>query len=160
VIVIAGTAGTGKSTVGVEVAKKYNSKFIEGDSLHPKENVDKMSNNIPLTDEDRWGWLEQIALQSAKAASEVDSKVSVVSCSALKKVYRDYIQEKSQDTKFVFVFLYATIDELIRRTQLRLKHYMKSTMLESQFAITELPKPDVEPNAQVIDVTKKTVDEV
>lgn len=119
-----------------------------------------MSNNIPLTDEDRWGWLEQIALQSAKAASEVDSKVSVVSCSALKKVYRDYIQEKSQDTKFVFVFLYATIEELIRRTQLRLKHYMKSTMLESQFAITELPKPDAEPNAQVIDVTKKTVDEV
>lgn len=119
-----------------------------------------MSNNIPLTDEDRWGWLEEISVQSSKAANEADSKVSVVSCSALKKVYRKFIQEKSKDTQFLFVFLYATMEELVRRTQLRLKHYMKTSMLESQFAILELPNPEEEPNADPVDVTGKTVEEV
>jgi len=119
-----------------------------------------MSNNIPLTDDDRWDWLKQISLQSSKAASQADSKVSVVSCSALKKVYREYIQEKSKDTQFVFVFLYATMEELVRRTQMRLNHYMKSSMLESQFAIMETPEGGDEPNAELIDDTGKNIDQV
>lgn len=118
-----------------------------------------MSNNIPLTDEDRWGWLEQISLQSTAAALEADSKVSVVSCSALKKIYRDYVQEKSKDTTFVYVFLFATVEEILKRTQLRLKHYMKPSMVESQFAILQLPKPEEEPTTAVIDVTEKSIPE-
>ncbi|CCH41050.1 Thermosensitive gluconokinase [Wickerhamomyces ciferrii] len=119
-----------------------------------------MSNNIPLQDEDRWGWLEQISLQSAQAASEVESQVSVVSCSSLKKVYRDLIRSKSSDTKFIFIFLYATKEELIRRTELRPSHYMKSSMVESQFAILELPKPEEESNTTIIDATKTSIGDV
>ncbi|KAH3687916.1 hypothetical protein WICPIJ_001101 [Wickerhamomyces pijperi] len=163
VIVIAGTAGTGKTTIGVALANHYHTQFIEGDNLHPKTNIDKMSHGIPLTDEDRWGWLKQIsefattsALENAKLGEEA---IAVVSCSALKKVYRDLIRETSPDTEFIFTFLYCSVETLIERVTQRKGHYMKSDMIQSQFDILQLPKED-EPGCIVLDVTECAVEEV
>ncbi|CDR46413.1 CYFA0S23e00760g1_1 [Cyberlindnera fabianii] len=158
VIIIGGTASTGKSTIGTRVAERFSCQYVEGDMLHPQVNIDKMANNIPLEDEDRWGWLTQVAKQSTAAALENEGKRAVVSCSALKKIYRDYVQKQCPDTKFLYLFLHASREELIKRAQLRQGHYMKSTMIDSQLAILELPTDD--PNALCIDVEGREVDSI
>lgn len=158
VVVIGGTAGTGKSTIGVAVAKFFGCSFIEGDELHPQENIDKMSRGDPLTDDDRWGWLAEVSKKSTQSALKDKKKISVVSCSALKKVYRDLIQSTSPDTQFVYLFLHASMAELVRRTNARPGHFMKSNMLQSQLATLELPHD--EPGALSIDVEGKSVDDI
>lgn len=146
VIVVGGPAGTGKTTQGELLAKNYKCEFIEGDALHPKANIDKMSAGIPLTDDDRWGWLDQISKKSSSSAidPENNSHISVVSCSMLKKVYRDYIKEHSvsTDVVFRFVFIYTTFEELMKRVSNRKGHYMKSDMVKSQYDIMEIPQGD------------------
>ncbi|KAI5957542.1 hypothetical protein KGF57_003236 [Candida theae] len=154
VIVVGGPAGTGKTTQGELLAKHYQCPFIEGDSLHPQANIDKMSRGEPLTDEDRWGWLAKLAQEAGAKAKSDPSGKSVVSCSMLKKVYRDYIKQSAssessslahsgQDTanlKFRFVFLYTTFEELVKRVENRKGHYMKSDMVKSQYDIMEIPQ--------------------
>ncbi|KAH3678236.1 hypothetical protein WICMUC_001619 [Wickerhamomyces mucosus] len=159
VVVIAGTAGTGKSTIGDKLKNHYKAEFIEGDDLHPQSNIDKMANNIPLTDEDRWGWLEQISLKSSTSSNNnSNAGIAIVSCSALKKKYRDFIRDKSPQTTFIFVFLYCDYDVLIERTKKRQGHYMKASMVQSQFDILELPKAEEEPQDVIINVTHESVD--
>lgn len=121
-----------------------------------------MSSGIPLTDDDRWGWLAEISHQSADLAlqSTNTSKTSVVSCSSLKKSYRDYIRAEAPDTEFFFFILYADKDELVRRTESRKGHFMKSSMLDSQFAILQLPNSADEPTGFVVQTTSKSVDEI
>ncbi|KAI5951842.1 hypothetical protein KGF54_004917 [Candida jiufengensis] len=142
VIVVGGPAGTGKTTQGELLAKKFNCPFIEGDALHPKANIDKMSRGEPLTDEDRWGWLKQLSQIASEKAEEDKSKIAVVSCSMLKKVYRDYIKQNSsiKDMSFRFVFLYTTFEELLKRVGNRKGHFMKSDMVKSQYDIMEIPE--------------------
>lgn len=148
VIVVGGPAGTGKTTQGELLAQYYQCPFIEGDSLHPQANIDKMSRGEPLTDDDRWGWLAKLAQEASVKAIEDPSKKSVVSCSMLKKVYRDYIKQNAStsregnDLKFRFVFLYTTFEELIKRVENRKGHYMKSDMVKSQYDIMEVPQGD------------------
>ncbi|KAI5964645.1 uncharacterized protein KGF55_001714 [Candida pseudojiufengensis] len=142
VIVVGGPAGTGKTTQGELLAKNFNCPFIEGDALHPKENIDKMSRGEPLTDEDRWGWLKKLSQVASEKAIEDESKIAVVSCSMLKKSYRDFIKQNSigENLTFRFVFLYTTFEELMKRVGSRKGHFMKSDMVKSQYDIMEIPK--------------------
>ncbi|CAN3367867.1 hypothetical protein DICA3_F13300 [Diutina catenulata] len=137
VVVVGGPAGTGKTTIAELVSARLHAPFVEGDVLHPAANVAKMAAGTPLTDEDRWGWLQTLSKEGAKAAG---SGVSVVSCSMLKKSYRDLIQSTSPATQFTFVFLYGTFDELVQRFSGRQGHFMKSEMVKSQLDIMQIPE--------------------
>ncbi|CCK68086.1 gluconokinase KNAG_0A04070 [Huiozyma naganishii CBS 8797] len=164
VIVLAGTAGTGKSTIahtliGVYSGKCSNMKFIEGDDLHPKENVAKMASGTPLNDEDRWGWLQTVAKAGSEEAKQCPSKVSIVACSSLKLKYRDLIRETVPDTDFSFVFLYASKENILKRLYQRSGHFMKSDMADSQFRDLELPLPD-EKDCYIVNMDDKTYPEI
>ncbi|KAK6457150.1 glucokinase [Scheffersomyces xylosifermentans] len=147
VIVVGGPAGTGKTTVSEALGQHFSCPVIEGDLLHPQANVDKMSHGIPLTDEDRWGWLQQLSEEASSKSLEAnnESRMAVVSCSMLKKVYRDFIKKsaKSPDSiEFRFVFLYTTFEDLVERVANRKDHFMKADMVKSQFDIMEIPEGD------------------
>ncbi|KAG7660557.1 SUV3 [[Candida] subhashii] len=165
VIVVGGPAGTGKSTQGELFAKNLNCPLIEGDDLHPKENVDKMARGQPLTDEDRWGWLKELSeVASTKALDENnESGLCVVTCSMLKKIYREFIKAnaiQASELNFRFVFLYTTFEELVKRVESRKGHYMKSEMVKSQYDIMEIPKDEELGEAIPIDTTNKTPAEI
>lgn len=142
VIVVGGPAGCGKSTVGNLLAEKFGCTFIEGDSLHPQANVDKMSHGIPLTDDDRWDWLKNIAHEGAEFAEKSKTNVSIAACSALKKVYRDTIREAAPEVNVLFVMIPVEEKELLRRVSARKNHFMKADMVQSQLDILQVPKED------------------
>ncbi|CAR23523.1 gluconokinase [Lachancea thermotolerans CBS 6340] len=163
VIVLAGTAGTGKSTIAAKLVEVYQSKhpdveFLEGDSIHPPENIAKMSHGIPLTDEDRWGWLSKVGELSSDSAQK-HSGLAIVTCSSLKKKYRDYIRDENPGTNFHFLFLYGDRLLILDRANKREGHFMKANMINSQFSDLELPKAD-EKDAAVVDVDGKDVQQV
>lgn len=162
VIVLAGTAGTGKSTIAVRLLEYYRARypdaqFLEGDTLHPPENISKMAHGIPLGDEDRWGWLSKVSTLSAESAAK-RSGLAIVTCSSLKKKYRDYIRKLSPDAEFYFLFLYGDRLLILDRTNKREGHFMKANMINSQFSDLELPEN--EENASVVDVDGKGVPQV
>jgi len=145
VIIVGGPAGTGKTTIASLLAEHHKCPFIEGDNLHPKENVDKMARGEPLTDDDRWGWLQTLAETAAALAKDPKnaSQVAIASCSMLKKVYRDFLERSAGDgVTFRFVFLHTHYDELLKRVSNRQGHYMKSDMVKSQYDIMEVPSGD------------------
>lgn len=146
VIVVGGPAGTGKSTMASLLAQHYECPFIEGDALHPKANIEKMAKGIPLTDEDRWGWLKSVSEISTEKAMLDESDVAVVSCSMLKKIYRDYIKKCCgnilPDITIRFIFLYTSIEDLYSRVSHRRQHFMKSDMVKSQYNIMEIPREE------------------
>ncbi len=151
-IVVMGVSATGKTTVGEGLAEELSCEFIEGDALHPRANIEKMSAGLPLTDEDRWPWLEAIAALVALRDREGTS--TVVTCSALKKTYRDVLRDAAPT---FFVHLEAPFEVLQERMSHRTKHFMPTTLLRSQFDTLE-PLDDDEAGAAV-DVTPP-VDEV
>ncbi|MBD0416865.1 gluconokinase [Oryzicola mucosus] len=132
-LIVMGVSGSGKSTVGAALAGRLGVPFIEGDSLHSAANVEKMSLGIPLSDADRWPWLDDIAGIVRESESGV-----IISCSALKKAYRDRLREKGSSV-LGFLFLAGEPGLLLQRLQSRSGHYMKATMLESQLAALEPP---------------------
>ncbi|MBD7990902.1 gluconokinase [Ochrobactrum quorumnocens] len=132
-IIVMGVSGSGKSTVGEKLAAALVLPFLEGDSLHPKTNVDKMASGIPLQDEDRWPWLDTIGERLATAENGI-----IVSCSSLKKSYRDRLRNAS-DGPLLFVFLDGSFDVLYEHMGHRTGHFMPVTMLESQLATLESP---------------------
>lgn len=147
IIVVGGPAGTGKTTIAQLLADHFQCPFIEGDSLHPQANIDKMSKGLPLTDEDRWDWLKELSVTTMSQSMDSSNKsnIAIVSCSMLKKIYRDYIRENStQDNsanlQFRFVFLHTSFENLLQRVNNRQGHYMKSNMVKSQYDIMEVPK--------------------
>lgn len=107
-IVVMGVSGSGKSTVAEGLAEKLGIAFIEGDKLHPKSNVDKMSEGIPLTDDDRWPWLDLIG---AELRNGSEGKGIVVSCSALKKIYRNRLRDATGGP-LTFVYLDGSLELL------------------------------------------------
>ena len=131
-----GVSGSGKTTVGSALADALGMRFVDADDLHPDSNVAKMAANIPLTDDDRWPWLNAVGehLQAARATG------LVMACSALRRAYRDRIRSVAPDV--VFVHLDGTRELLAARIAARTDHFMPSTLLESQLATLEPLEPD------------------
>lgn len=149
--IITGPAGCGKSTIAQYLAKELSLPYIEGDDYHSESNKAKMASNTPLTDNDRWDWL--ISLREAAVSRLTPSRKSatkphdgvVVTCSALKRKYRDVMRIAAYNDHSTLVhFIYLRLDEetLMKRISDRQGHYMKSTMVRSQMAALE--EPDVE----------------
>ena len=129
--VIMGVSGCGKTSVGEALAEGTALAFIDGDDLHPPENIAKMSAGTPLTDEDREPWLRLVGEELAKASGPI-----AIGCSALKKIYRDQITASAGEA-VGFVHLAAPIEVISVRLALREGHFMPLTLLESQFSALE-----------------------
>ncbi|PSS20247.1 hypothetical protein M430DRAFT_18413 [Amorphotheca resinae ATCC 22711] len=139
--IVTGPAGCGKSTVAKFISQALDLPFIEGDEYHPKANVDKMTRGEPLTDADRWDWLTQLREESLQRLASGAHGV-VVTCSALKRKYRDVIRVApyyARGARVHFVYLRATEDVLLARVQARRGHYMGANMVHSQFDALEEP---------------------
>jgi gluconokinase len=136
VLVITGVSGAGKTTVAGLLAERLGWDFAEGDDLHPATNVAKMSAGIPLTDEDRWPWLERVAtwIRTRTAASIP----GIIACSALKRIYRD----KLSGNNVVFVHLVGGRDIIAERLARRVDHYIPASLLDSQIALLEPMRSD------------------
>lgn len=122
---------------------------------HPPSNITKMKNGIPLTDDDRWDWLETIRHQAVHEL-ENGAPGCVVTCSALKRTYRDVIRQASRDAEDVvirFVYLRASEELLLKRVQARSNHYMKQNMVHSQFEALEEPN-ETEKDVISVDVSR------
>jgi carbohydrate kinase (thermoresistant glucokinase family) len=126
-----GVSGCGKTTIGHLVARELGVRFLDGDSLHPVENVAKMAAGTPLTDEDRWPWLTIVGAELASAGSDG----LVLACSALRRRYRDAIRAQAPDT--VFLHLHGSKEVLGARLEGRSGHFMPAALLESQLATLE-----------------------
>lgn len=147
VFIVMGVSSTGKSTIGESLAKKINAKFIDGDDLHPKANILKMSSGLPLSDEDRKPWLERI--RDAAFSIEMKQETGVLVCSALKKKYRQQICDGNNH--IVFLHLHGDFDLVKERMQDRAGHFMPIKLLKSQFETLEMPQED-ETNVIPIDI--------
>jgi gluconokinase len=141
IVVVMGVSGSGKSTVAALLAGALGCHFQEGDDLHPPENVEKMRSGTPLTDADRLPWLRKIAdeIDGWRAGGER----GVLTCSALKRSYRDIIIGNRHDV--MLVYLKGSRDLIHRRMAARHGHYMPTALLDSQFATLEEPTPDEHP---------------
>ncbi len=147
-IVVMGVAGSGKTTVGSELAAALGVEFVDGDSLHPPANVAKMRSGAALDDLDRWPWLDAIAEQLRRPSG------SVVACSALKRSHRDVLR-RAADVRFVHLALDRTTAEA--RATLRTGHFLGPTLVSSQFDALE--DPSGEADVSIVDATMR-LDEV
>lgn len=132
-VVVMGVSGSGKTTIGTLVAHRLGVEFLDGDSLHPLANVEKMAAGIPLTDEDRWPWLEEVGRKLHEHARRHEGLV--IACSALKRAYRERI--RSQAPGVLFLHLDGTLDVLTRRLEGRTGHFMPVSLLQSQLETLE-----------------------
>jgi len=145
-IVVMGVSGCGKSTVGRELARALDLPYVEGDDLHPPQNVALMTAGTPLGDADRQGWLAAVAQRLSDDMAR--RRGVVVACSALKRSYRDRLRAAAPDV--LFVHLQGPQALLARRLAQRKGHYMPSALLQSQFDTLEPPLPDE--NALQLDI--------
>jgi gluconokinase len=137
-VVVMGVSGSGKTTVAELLAKQLGWRFMEGDRLHPPANVEKMGQGIPLTDADRAPWLDRIGEELKSWAAE--GRSGVMTCSALKRAYRDRIRLARPDVRFVYL---KGSQALIKgRVATRHHEYMPASLLVSQFDALEEPTPD------------------
>jgi gluconokinase len=141
IVVVTGVSGSGKSTVAALLAAALGCQFQEGDDLHPPENVEKMRSGTPLTDADRMPWLRKIAeeIDGWRARGEC----GVLTCSALKRSYRDIIIGDRRDV--VLVYLKGSRELIHQRMVARHGHFMPIALLDSQFTTLEEPTPDEHP---------------
>jgi gluconokinase len=127
-MVVMGVTGCGKSTVGAALAARLGVPYADADEFHGAANVAKMSAGVPLDDEDRWPWLRAIGAWLA-------ARDGVVSCSALKRAYRDVLREQAPDA--FFVHLHGDRETVRRRVAGRATHFMPASLVDSQFAALE-----------------------
>jgi gluconokinase len=142
-VLVMGVSGSGKSTVGQSVADALTDHgescvFVDADDLHPVANKEKMRQGIPLTDEDRWPWLDACAERIASV--QASGQRCVMANSALKRVYRDRLRASAPD--LVIAFLDGSRDLIAERQAHRHHEYMPSSLLDSQFATLERPQAD------------------
>jgi carbohydrate kinase (thermoresistant glucokinase family) len=135
-LVICGVSGAGKSLVGGELSTILNCPYVDADDLHPLANVQKMMRHEPLTDDDRWPWLELVAARMRQAADE--GRSLILACSALKHSYREILRVHKSVR---FFLLDVSVDELHRRLRGR-RHFFPEDLLSSQLAALEPPTPD------------------
>jgi gluconokinase len=151
VLVVMGVSGTGKSTVAALLAGRLGWDLEEGDDLHPASNVAKMASGQPLTDDDRWPWLDKI---SAWIQLHTGSGTpGIITCSALRRAYRDRLREPG----VAFVHLSGSAEEISGRLSARLDHFMPVSLLESQLSTLEPLEPDE--NGIVIHIGQRPKDE-
>jgi gluconokinase len=156
-LVVMGVSGSGKSTVADRLAVRLGWRYEDGDSFHPPSNVAKMSAGQPLTDEDRWPWLQAIAdeIDRLSAAGER----AVIACSALKRAYRAVLVHGRDDVRIVF--LDGTQDLIAARLAARKGHFMPPGLLASQFKTLERPVADERPIIASIDApVERIVDDI
>ncbi|KAI5846274.1 P-loop containing nucleoside triphosphate hydrolase protein [Morchella snyderi] len=138
---IIGPGGCGKSTIGSFLSAKLNLPYTEGDGFHPPANIKKMSAGIPLTGDDRWGWLS--ALRAAAAAAAAAGGGAVVACSCLKKRYRDVMrgvgEGEGEGVQVRFVYLCLAYELVVERVGGRKGHFFGAALVESQFEALEEP---------------------
>jgi gluconokinase len=145
IVIVFGVSGAGKTTVSKLLAEELGWRFYEADDFHPRANIDKMHSGRPLTDEDRWPWLERLREQITRALATKED--AVLACSALKRAYREKLCV-SDDVKLVFLRgNYALIEKQLRR---RPGHFMNPALLRSQFA--DLEEPESDENALTIEL--------
>ena len=149
-IVVMGVSGAGKSTVGKLIAARLDCPFRDADSFHPRANIEKMRRGEPLTDEDRWPWLQAIAAWIAEHRAA--GTTCVVTCSALKRVYRDIVTNK-QSSDVRLVYLKGGFDLIESRLKARKGHFMPPGLLRSQFDALEEPGADERAITVAIDAT-------
>ena len=145
-VVVMGVSGSGKSTVGRRLADELGLRFVEGDELHPPRNVALMAAGTPLSDDDRSDWLDAVAAELAQA----ESAGAVVTCSALKRLYRDRLRVAAPNLRLVH--LHGDVACLTDRLGRRSGHYMPASLLPSQLATLELPAADE--HALVADIAR------
>ncbi|MFP9228848.1 gluconokinase [Pectobacterium cacticida] len=146
-IILMGVSGSGKSSVGAAFARAIQAKFIDGDDLHPRANIQKMARGTPLNDDDRAPWLERLSDVAYSLAHK--NETGIIVCSALKKRYRDRLREGNE--KMVFLYLKGSFELVLARHQARAGHFMPTELLKSQFDTLEEPGRD-EPDVLKIDI--------
>jgi len=138
IVILAGVAGSGKSTVGRIVAAQMGWTFEDSDLLHSTADIAKMMSGVPLTDADRWPWLRTVAAWIDRQIAA--GKSGVVACSALKRSYRDFLQQGRPDLRIVLL----EVDQATLSARLtgRHDHFFPKKLLQSQLAALEMPTPD------------------
>lgn len=146
-IIVMGVTACGKSSVGAALAQALSAKFIDGDDLHPKANIVKMADGIPLSDEDRAPWLERI--RDAAFSIRHKNETGIIVCSALKRHYRDSI--RIDNDRIRFIFLDGDFELIMERLRRRSGHFMPESLLQNQFDVLERPGPN-EPDVTTINI--------
>jgi gluconokinase len=137
IVLVFGVSGAGKTTIGKLLAEHLGWRFLEADDFHPRGNIEKMRDGLPLTDEDRWPWLKLVREQIERSLAAKEN--AVVACSALKRAYRERLHV-SDNVKFVLLRGdYALVEKQLHG---RRGHFMNSDLLRSQFADLEEPESD------------------
>ena len=139
IIVVMGVSSSGKSVVGEAIARRLHAPFLDADAYHSKANIAKMSAGIPLTDDDRWPWLESLGKALHEAAAP--KGVAVGACSALKRSYRDFLA-KAAGEPVLYIYLDGSYELIDARIRARKNHFMPESLLRSQFATLEPPAAD------------------
>jgi len=153
VIVVMGVASSGKTSLGERLAERLGWPFRDADSFHPPANVAKMSSGIPLTDEDRKPWLAAIAAWIDEL--RITGGNGIVTCSALKKAYREVIVGKRPDV--ALVYLKGSRELIGQRMAARQHHFMPPALLDSQFATLEEPGADESPLVVQVEASKEAI---
>ena len=146
-IIIMGVSGCGKSSVGAAVAHALGAKFIDGDDLHPRANIQKMASGHPLDDNDRAPWLER--LSDAAYSLQHKNEVGLIVCSCLKRRYRDRLRQDNPD--MLFLYMKGSFEVILARLKARAGHFMPTELLKSQFDALEEPTA-AEPDVLSIDI--------
>jgi gluconokinase len=152
-LVVMGVSGSGKSTIADKLAERLGWTFEDGDRFHPPSNVAKMSAGHPLTDEDRWPWLQAIADEIDRVCKAGER--AVIACSALKRAYRDILVHRRSDVRIIY--LNGTEELIASRLAMRKGHFMPPGLLASQFKTLEPPGTDEHPVTVSIDASVETI---
>jgi carbohydrate kinase (thermoresistant glucokinase family) len=137
IVMVAGISGSGKTTVGELLASRLGWEFADGDTFHPAANVAKMHAGVPLTDDDRWPWLQAIGTWIDE--QDAAGRSAVVACSALKRSYRQRLLAGRPEIRMFFLVISHEADEA--RLTTRHGHFFPGKLLDSQFAALEMPEP-------------------